>query len=538
MRPYLILVIVIVLLAAVAIGCTHKKPPEPGESSGKFDDGSSGSGTEESGGSGAEEITYALCRSMLDEWTPEKKLQDIAPVAISVDASRAEPVMLSFTEEEVKVEGYTSYQGGVSSYASYVALATDIGSIDGLKKEIEAFNEKIRTRAELERAEGVLRHKDFQSREAEEDYIYLSSWISMLAGRSDSQVLSYITQVKQYNRDYVPDFYEVHGRTIDSATGDELSLNDFFTDVSSLPETIYERILPKGAESLGTTEEEVLRLIREAIEGCRDDGTFAWMVYPHAIEFYLLLKDYSNTSEPYLYKAVLPFGELQDILKPGMTEVAYDYINWILSKHIPAALGIEAPLAPDGTTYSAYYLVQKAGKRYLYGVEGISTTVFELTGEAGAVTPVKIGETLGEVDYMYTHTYFGPADPDHVKISCVIQLEQELYLVGEAHIAEDGQLVRNGLFEYRGNSIPFGNNIPFEAEVFADKDATESTVQTIPAYTDFAIIRSDGETFIDCWMYNADGICRLYITGSEEDGWIINGYPKDELLSYEGYWEE
>ena len=52
------------------------------------------------------------------------------------------------------------------------------------------------------------------------------------------------------------------------------------------------------------------------------------------------------------------------------------------------------------------------------------------------------------------------------------------------------------------------------------------------------ILRSDGKTFIDCSKKEKKKIYRLYITGSEEDGWVINGIPKNELIAYEGYWEE
>ena len=70
---------------------------------------------------------------------------------------------------------------------------------------------------------------------------------------------------------------------------------------------------------------------------------------------------------------------------------------------------------------------------------------------------------------------------------------------------------------------------------FPDQDAVRSQKGTIPSSSDLYIRRSDGETFVDAVIDAGPQMCRLYITGSEEEGWQINGYPKDELVGFEGY---
>ena len=121
-----------------------------------------------------------------------------------------------------------------------------------------------------------MRHKAYQGLFSMES-IYLISWISMRIGRSDTRVFSYIEEVYRYNREKEPDFYEVHGHTIDPVTGQALSLNDFFTSVEALPSLIFERMdngymfpLPVGYSS-----REVLGIIAASYGGnfvISDDG--------------------------------------------------------------------------------------------------------------------------------------------------------------------------------------------------------------------------------------------------------------------------
>ena len=107
-----------------------------------------------------------------------------------------------------------------------------------------------------------------------------------------------------------------------------------------------------------------------------------------------------------------------------------------------------------------------------------------------------------------------------------------------ARIGEGGIPEQIGLFEMTYNSIPFYNATDCEVEIFDSLEASESHMGTLPANSDLAILRSDGETFIDCMAPEKGIICRLYITGSFEDGWFVNGVPKEEWVGHEGYFEE
>ena len=130
-------------------------------------------------------------------------------------------------------------------------------------------------------------------------------------------------------------------------------------------------------------------------------------------------------------------------------------------------------------------------------------------------------------------------DPAHFEMSYLVQLLQELFLRAEASVGEDGLPVLNGLFETTTNPTPMTTQTDFEAEIFTDEEAQESTPGTVPAYTTLVVIRSDGESFVDAVM-DTDGqsVCRLIVGGNEEDGWTINGLPKNEVIGNEGWFEE
>ena len=148
----------------------------------------------------------------------------------------------------------------------------------------------------------------------------------------------------------------------------------------------------------------------------------------------------------------------------------------------------------------------------------------------------KIGYVMGQLfGGIRTEHYAEVPDPEHLPLSCDLVFEQSLGLEGEARMAEDGTLVLNGYLNVRGVAQPIMTAIDFETDIFPDQDAVRSQKGTVPSSSDLYIRRSDGETFVDAVIDAGPQMCRLYITGSEEEGWQINGYPKDELVGFEGY---
>ncbi len=513
MKLYTPLIILLVLCLLIT-GCTFKIPTESTARPGG-DDESESSGTKKQG--------WTQDIPLTGEWTASRKLSEVELVPLCEDVI---PMPIILTSEKTEVD-----PGNLEARTTYAEVdhySTVTGTFMGLAGEIETYNKRVKERAGKELEEAVVRHKAYQGLFSMES-IYLISWISMRIGRSDTRVFSYIEEVYRYNREKEPDFYEVHGHTIDPVTGQALSLNDFFTSVEALPSLIFERMdngLPYGTK---LDEGKIVPLIQEAIEGCRDDGSFAWVIRPAAIEFDIVME---TKDGHYLVKAEIPFAALEGILREEAVKIDYDYVTPVQSMNLELACGVSMPTREDGSKYIRYYLGQKNGNLYIYAADETRTDVFAVNGQAAQ----KIGYVMGQLfGGIRTEHYAEVPDPEHLPLSCDLVFEQSLGLEGEARMAEDGTLVLNGYLNVRGVAQPIMTAIDFETDIFPDQDAVRSQKGTVPSSSDLYIRRSDGETFVDAVIDAGPQMCRLYITGSEEEGWQINGYPKDELVGFEGY---
>ena len=534
--------IILLVLAMILLltGCTYlskflpgaKKPEEPetpsqGESSGPKEEDLS-------------TLTWTKDVPIGSSFTPQTKLSEVPLLPLGITADEAEPIRLELWEEEDRVSGIDSSAGGVEADVSYAKISDE--SLKGLedvdlsplKQALEEWNNQARARAELEKEEGVRRHRVYQSLEKETKYIFLTSWISMQVARCDTQMVSYMSEVYRYNRNYEPNFYEIHSVTMDPLTGKRYSLNDFFTDTQQLADKIAEAYLAKYQKDALTQEQtQLVENMRQAIEGCRDDGSFAWVVYPEGIQFVAVgeKKWDDGTLVHDLTRIFVPFLACEDFLREDITEVSYDYLYDIEYTMLPMTLGFEAPEKDDGSFYTMLFLGQKNGEKYIYACEEEYTLTFAIWDE-----PVYMSETVGEIASRYNERYFTMYDPERIPLACQVSLSQELFLEGWGRIAEDGTLEKDGLLTNRGG-MPFCFIESVEAEIFPDEESTESEMGVVEPNDYLTVIRSDGETFIDCLM-EAGTVCRLYIEGSPDEGWWINGIPKIDIVGNEGYFEE
>ena len=78
----------------------------------------------------------------------------------------------------------------------------------------------------------------------------------------------------------------------------------------------------------------------------------------------------------------------------------------------------------------------------------------------------------------------------------------------------------------------------FEADIFSDSACSASAPVSVRKYAVLTILRTDGETFVDCSIDNEDPIARLYLESNENGGWTVNGHPMDEVIEYQGWLEE
>ncbi len=145
----------------------------------------------------------------------------------------------------------------------------------------------------------------------------------------------------------------------------------------------------------------------------------------------------------------------------------------------------------------------------------------------------------GEILQRDTTVFEHPIDPRHLVMCAEAQLVREfLDLRAEAQLGPDGLPVLKELFRPQYNEEPMSVVTPFEAEVFSDEQDEEPETVLLPVNTWLYLERTDAETFIDLWMDERKGICRLYVSGSAKEGFTVNGHPVEEVLNLKGWIEE
>ncbi|MCR5370095.1 MAG: hypothetical protein K6E83_05250, partial [Clostridium sp.] len=513
---------------------------KPGDNAEKPGDNAekTGGNTENPGEGGlSQEGTWTKDIVIQDSWTPGKPGADgeMAAEGLSIDASEALPIKIRLEQNNEALEGYDSYSGGVEAEYGLAAWDSEAEIPPAVKDALEDYNERMKARASQELSEGKVRHEAYQAAEEGQDFIYLTSWFGMQSGRMDTQMVSWVERVYRYNREYEANYFEVHGVTLDTQTGRKLSLSDIFTDVSDLGKRAfsYEENW-KSAKRNHMEREDAEKFLQEAIDGNRDDGSFAWCVFPDGVEFRMVIDD-TGAREPFHYDlhTFLPFSGCGDILRDGVTGVSYDYLGEYGSHAVSDIMGTELPKTPDGGNYYYAYLAQKNGKRYFLGCDDERTNVYAV-GENGLE---EAGSVLGELGSSLNSEFFTMPDPENFRLNCRVSLLQELFLHADARLGEDGLPERRDLFYTESNPAPiiFSGDTP--AEVFENRESVKPEKGTLPR-SDMFVIRTDGETFVDAEDNDDGRIYRLYIGGNDEDGWTVNGRPADEVIGHIGWWEE
>ncbi len=463
-----------------------------------------------------------------DTWTAEKKLSDIPSEPLTVSAKDAEPIKITLDISEKTNSGWSFQEGGMTVTTAEAVIS---GSApDAVQKIFNEYNDNLLNERDAQIEEGYQKWTEYQKKNRESKFLSLNTDIGIHIERADTSIVSFVLDRYYFYRDIDPSVYEIHGRTYDAATGRELSLNDVLTDTSILPDLICEELESNSSYREGKyADEGFKKRIGESIEGCRDDGHFAWAIGNYGIEFWFSTPFYQNE---YIMKqhVTVPFESLSGVLKDGFGRPGYDSVSLITNSNVLKVFGTSAPQTDSKEAYA----VRKSGKDYLYKNDGEETVVFEFKDGAFSET----GRVLGTVYEQYYITAGKLTDPDNMELRCGVTLIRELSVSGKAVVGDDGiPIVANGLYEVSRGVEPVSLLVDFEASVFDDENDPEPEEKTVPAYTDLDFTRTDGKTFVDFETIEGRFV-RLYIEGSEDAGWYVNGQDIDEILSLSVYIEE
>ena len=263
--------------------------------------------------------------TLQDTFVPTQSLNSFPYKEITVPASDAEAVAIRTERYELHSDRIDTSEGDVSSEYIVTVMDEEIQEeYDKIWSELRRFNEFSRQNAILEISEGETRYKAYRRSATDHSDLFLTSRTGIELKRTDSGILSYFRTVYRSNRGFEPDYYELYGRTIDSASGRVLSLNDILTDTSGLPQMIWGGLVESGQrEDDDPDKEEFLMILDEAIQGCRDDGSFGWALDPFGIEFGLIESEAGNEMDVHKMERVfIPFSMCEEILRPGISELS------------------------------------------------------------------------------------------------------------------------------------------------------------------------------------------------------------------------
>lgn len=481
-------------------------------------------------------------KERLDNWMPEEKLSDKQPVVLTLPAEEAQVIHITFTVENEKRE-WEVYTGGAD--VDYAKAQIDGSAPDAVSTMITEYNKWVDETVEEEMASGKERWDLYHASDPD-SFIALTPRVGMELLRADTRVISFVTRVHRYNREYEPDDTFLHGYTYDAQTGTQLSLSDLVTDPDALAELVCQMLLSdkSGYETANEIygDDGFQTRIRESIEGVRDDGRFAWCISPIGFQFYIADPFYQAGHMLLDTEQVLvPFALCKDILKQDIDVIAYDHVTAFYPWHVEDVFGTSAAL-PDGKKdrYYTAYAVQKDGTEYLYlcGNDETLTYLFE-NGTLSYIDTV-VGEVEKEQDGTVC---FQNPDPKRFTMHLNTFMVRELSLSAPAYVNPDGQPEILELYEsHEYNVEPMSVTVPFEAEVFRDEQDLNPVKKTLPENAWLNFLRSDGETFIDMEMEpygdQESGICRFYVEGDYETGFIVNGHPAEEVLNLQGWLEE
>ena len=258
--------------------------------------------------------------TLQDPWVPTQDLGSFPYKEITVPASEAVPVEITFESVELASDQIDTAQGEVKS--SYDQADMDDTAKEKYPKvwsDLKKYNEFARQSAIDEITEGETRFKAYRDENADHALSLISA-TGIELKRSDSGIVSYFRSVHRKNLGFEPDYYEVYGRTIDAASGRVLTLNDILTDTSGLAPMIWDGLVKSGIRTDSDPDKEtVIDLLETAIQGCRDDGSFGWALDPTGIEFDLI-ESYSDgdkiihTRE----RVFIPFSAFGQTLRDGI----------------------------------------------------------------------------------------------------------------------------------------------------------------------------------------------------------------------------
>lgn len=252
------------------------------------------------------------------------------------DVSNVEQLQVSTTRHEYAEIGEETGNGGYGEYTE-IALATD--GYDGLKAALAALNDK----AAKQTTEDVSNHANDPDAQATTD----SHALDVLLGGVDRTVeatdfINYVSQsvitradsgltcvletrVSELDGSGKQLYFATHA--YDSATGEELALEDLVTDTSQLPALIDEALHEKYCfDNTFKEDENIAQIVSGKLENPEANGDLAWTADYLGMKFYFDSGDLSYAKTYHGMYVSIPYEAHPDLFAPVCQTVPDDFI--------------------------------------------------------------------------------------------------------------------------------------------------------------------------------------------------------------------
>lgn len=455
---------------------------------------------------------------------------------------------------------YDSAYGEASyMYGHYGTIELKNEEFPALTKAVDEFNKLNQNEAQnyLDRLEqwAVEEYREYGARDYRGPYVFQSD---MSVRRGDTKVLSLVETCYDYAGGAHGNHY-FEAMNFDVQTGEEIVLESVIKDTKQLPIILEQELLEKYPDVNYWTD-DLANMLKEYVEPSSAEAApqFEWTLDYEGVTFYFsdyAISSYADGTQQVTltykeYPQVFHMDYFNEAGKNYVQELSdswrgsdvdlkgdgkTDYVSVITNYNPEYGFSESFVVEVNGNrlNYDMYsydlqtYLVKTEDKEYLYIQRTVendyqSVSVFEITESSVEHK----GDFAGGISSITNSLNF--------RLHKRMDLLSTYSAIAQCYVGEDGMPVEYS-DRYRVESeLTLTSKVAITADLVDDNGNLKGESYTFPASTEFTLISTDGESFVD--VETKDGSrCRFYA----EPGWppTVNGMEAEscfEMLYYAG----
>lgn len=377
--------------------------------------------------------------------------------------------------------------------------------------------------------------------------------VSVSFQRADSTAVSFIEEMQSFTGG-VHGNSVYKGRNFNSETGQEIKLTDVMPDISSLPDTLSEKLHAKYPDIPFTDLKNTLRENYPHSDG----SDFSWTLGYHELTFYFSPYEIAPYAAGLLTVAI-PFKETPELFEAAYTVPPKAYVAALIKGEAQnictdengTPVSLKADLVSDDSAESGYgkrvitlgantfsfeednivysfrpyFLHLSDNRNFLYldcSADNDYHTIEVYKIDGGTVSYMGLLENAGAEEG-------GITDPDSFPLSSRLDLLSTYSGTKYCHTGADGIPVADDTSYRLSEKLTLTSRKDMTVPLLNDSYQTVSENITVPAGTEFTLSRSDGTNYVDAVL--ADGrLCRLELDNDGSWPQTIGGEEIENLF--------